>query len=58
MVAISDYSKVKPNCFVVAIVFTVQASKTVTLEQNVKRENETIKGLEQKIAQDKVSQNE
>lgn len=58
MVAISDYSKVEPNCFVVVIVFTLQASKIVTLEQNVRCENETIKSLEQKIAQDKVSQNE
>lgn len=36
----------------------LQASKVVSLEQDVQSENETIKCLEQKIAQDKVSQKE
>lgn len=58
MVAISGYSIVEPNCFFVVIVFTLQASKIVTLEQNVNCENETSKSLEQKIAQDKVRQTE
>lgn len=40
------------------VFFVLQASKIVSLEENLKCENETIKGLEQKIEQDKVSMNE
>lgn len=44
--------KIKPNCL-----FILQASKIVALEENLKCENETIKGLEQKTEQGKVSTN-
>lgn len=40
------------------VFFILQASKIVALEENLKFENETIKGLEQKTEQDKVSMNE
>lgn len=40
------------------VFFILQASKIVALEENLKCENETIKSLEQKTEQDKVSMNE